>query len=339
VTAPSLFVQLRSGPPAAQVYRRTVEIAAHAERLGFRTIWFATRHFGAHHAALPSVFPFVAAAAQHTTTIRLGTGVVALPFEHPVRLAEDAVVTDALSDGRLELGVGKGLGFGHSAASHAVFGVPDGERERLYAERVRELHRILADGWVSAGEPGAPDGESAEAGPTGIALYPPPGTLRARVWQSTGNIATARRAGAAGDGLLPHGNSQARAGGGVGELIEAYRDCCRGAPRIGTSVSVLPGASERDALDLLDSDAEASPSFYPQLSPGAGERGRFLTDNRVHFGATDRIVEALLPDPGLAAATEALFHVPLAVGHPRYLECLDRIATEIAPHLNPQPVR
>src|SRR5690606_29058347 len=190
VTAPSLFVQLRSGPPAAQVYRRTVEIAAHAERLGFRTIWFATRHFGAHHAALPSVFPFVAAAAQHTTTIRLGTGVVALPFEHPVRLAEDAVVTDALSDGRLELGVGKGLGFGHSAASHAVFGVPDGERERLYAERVRELHRILADGWVSAGEPGAPDGESAEAGPTGIALYPPPGTLRARVWQSTGNIAT-----------------------------------------------------------------------------------------------------------------------------------------------------
>ncbi|NKY25992.1 LLM class flavin-dependent oxidoreductase [Nocardia gamkensis] len=322
LSAPSLFVQLRSGPPAAEVYRQTIDIGTRAERLGFGALWFATRHFEAHHAALPAVFPFVAAAAQHTTTIRLGTGVVALPFEHPVRLAEDAVVTDALSGGRLELGVGKGLGFGHSASSYIGFGVPDTDREALYADRMAALRRLLAYGRVT----------------DDIALYPPPGTLRSRIWQSTGNIDTARRAGAAGDGLLPHGNSLARAGGDVAELVDAYLSSCRGTPRVGSTVTVLPGDSERDALDLLDTDIRLSPAYYPEL-PSAADRRRFLTDNRIRIGTAEQIVEQLREDRGLDAATEVLFHIPLAVGHPRYAECLHRVSTEIAPRLHPRPVR
>ncbi|BDT99464.1 luciferase [Nocardia sputorum] len=320
--APSLFVQLRSGPPVAEVYRHTIDIGVRAERLGFGTVWFATRHFEAHHAALPSVFPFVAAVAQHTATIRLGTGVVALPFEHPVRLAEDAVVTDALSGGRLELGVGKGLGFGHSASSYSGFGVPDTDRESLYADRLAALQRLLASGRVT----------------DDIALYPPPGTLRSRLWQSTGNSDTARRAGAAGDGLLPHGNSQARAGGDVADLVDAYLSSCRGTPRIGASVTVLPGDSERDALDLLDTDIRLSPAYYPQ-PPSAADRRRLLADNRIRIGSAEQIVEQLREDRGLAAATEVLFQIPLAVGHPRYAECLHRVGAEIAPRLHPRSVR
>jgi alkanesulfonate monooxygenase SsuD/methylene tetrahydromethanopterin reductase-like flavin-dependent oxidoreductase (luciferase family) len=322
VGAPSLFVQLRSGPPVAEVYRQTIDIGTRAERLGFGALWFATRHFEAHHAALPSVFPFVAAVAQHTTTIRLGTGVVALPFEHPVRLAEDAVVTDALSGGRLELGVGKGLGFGHSASSYIGFGVPDTDREALYADRMAALRRLLVYGRVT----------------DDIALYPPPGTLRSRIWQSTGNIDTARRAGAAGDGLLPHGNSRARAGGDVAELVDAYLSSCRGTPRIGSTVAVLPGDNECDALDLLDTDIRLSPAYYPEL-PSAVDRRRFLTDNRIRIGTAEQIVEQLRADRGLAAATEVLFHIPLAVGHPRYAECLHRVSAEIVPRLHPRPVR
>ncbi|MFE7740939.1 LLM class flavin-dependent oxidoreductase [Nocardia sp. NPDC057455] len=321
-SAPSLFVQLRSGRPAAEIYRHTIDIAVRAEQLGFGTIWFATRHFEAHHAALPSVFPFVAAAAQHTTTIRLGTGVVALPFEHPVRLAEDAVVTDTLSGGRLELGVGKGLGFGHSASSYAAFGVPDTGREVLYADRVAALQDILADGRVT----------------DDIVLYPPPGTLRSRIWQSTGNVDTARRAGAAGDGLLPHANSQARADGGVTELVDAYLSCCRGTPRIGSTVTVLPGDSERDSLALLDTDIRLGPAFYPDL-PSTSDRRRFLTDNRIRIGSTEQIIERLREDRGHCAATEVLFHIPLAVGHPRYADCLHRVGTEMAPRLDPRPAR
>ncbi|MEU4598944.1 LLM class flavin-dependent oxidoreductase [Nocardia sp. NPDC023988] len=302
----ALFVQLRSGPPVAEVYRRTIEITVHAERLGFGTVWFAARHFEAHHAALPSVFPFVAAAAQHTDHIRLGTGVVTVPFEHPVRLAEDAAVTDALSGGRLELGLGKGLGFGHSATSYAGFGVSDAERETIYIQRVAELHRILDSGQVG----------------DDIALYPPPGTLRSRIWQSTGNIDTARRIAAAGDGLLPHGNSQARAGGSVTELVDAYLDASRETPRIGTNVAVLPGDSEHDSLALLEADIALSPRYYPQPT----DLRKYLTDNRILIGSNEQITAQLAQDTDRPVATDVLYYVPLAVHHPRYLDCLTRIA-------------
>ncbi|MEV0682886.1 LLM class flavin-dependent oxidoreductase [Nocardia sp. NPDC050378] len=303
----ALFVQLRSGPPAAEVYRRTIEITVRAEQLGFGTVWFATRHFEAHHAALPSVFPFVAAAAQHTRHIRLGTGVVTVPFEHPVRLAEDAAVTDALSDGRLELGLGKGLGFGHSATSYAGFGVSDAERETIYTQRVGEIHRILESGRV---------GDE-------VALYPPPGCLRSRIWQSTGNIDTARRIARAGDGLLPHGNSQARAGGSVTELVNAYLAECRTTPRIGVSVAVLPGDSERDSLALLDTDIALSPRYYSEPV----DLQKYLVDNRISIGNVDQIASRLAEDPDRPAATDVLYYIPLAVHHPRYLDVLARVAT------------
>ncbi|WP_446225335.1 LLM class flavin-dependent oxidoreductase [Nocardia sp. IBHARD005] len=310
---PALFVQLRSGPPAGEIYRRTIEITVRAEQLGYRTVWFASRHFQAHHAALPSVFPFVAAAAQHTDRIRLGTGVVSVPFENPVRLAEDAAVTDALSGGRLELGLGKGLGFGHSASSYTGFGVADSERETIYTERVAELARILADGRVA----------------DGIELYPPPGTLRSRIWQSTGNIETARRAGLAGDGLLPHGNSQARAGRGVTELVDAYLAECRSTPRVGTTVAVLPGEGERDCLAMLDTDIALSPAYYPPLHDTADKR-KYLADNRILLGTPDRIAEALRKHPDRPFATDVLYSIPLALHHPRYLECLARVGAVAA---------
>jgi alkanesulfonate monooxygenase SsuD/methylene tetrahydromethanopterin reductase-like flavin-dependent oxidoreductase (luciferase family) len=58
----------------------------------------------------PSPFPLLAAVAERTSRIRLGTAVVTLPLEDPPRVAEDAAVLDALSGGRLELGVGSGAG-------------------------------------------------------------------------------------------------------------------------------------------------------------------------------------------------------------------------------------
>ncbi|MEN0133737.1 MAG: LLM class flavin-dependent oxidoreductase [Rhodococcus sp. (in: high G+C Gram-positive bacteria)] len=316
----SLFVQLRSGPGAALVYDRAIAVAVEAERLGFGTIWFATRHFEAHHAALPSVFPFLGAAAARTTRIRLGTGVVALPFENPVRLAEDAVVTDQLAGGRLELGIGKGLGFGLSASSYTGFTLDQNDRERLYTERAAALHTILETGRVSEE----------------IGLYPPPGDLRRRVWQSTGNIETARLAARAGDGLLPHGNSEARGGAGLRDLIDAYRSeyAGEGGPRIGSTVAVLPGDSHRDALGLFTTDVSLSPRYYTG-SLDDGDHHRYLADRGILAGSSDDVVTELSADARVRSATEVLFHVPLALEHPRYLECLQRISDEIAPRLVP----
>ena len=78
-------------------------------------------------------FPFLAAAAERTRRIRLGTAAVTLPLEDPIRVAEDAAVLGALSGGRLELGVGSGAG----PAPFAVFGKDAGGGARTTRRRWR----------------------------------------------------------------------------------------------------------------------------------------------------------------------------------------------------------
>lgn len=97
-----------TGDDPARSYRETVELAVQAEELGYDSFWVAQHHDGHLGGRLPSPLVLLAAAAERTRLIRLGTAVVALPLEDPRRLAEDATVLDALSGGRLELGIGAG---------------------------------------------------------------------------------------------------------------------------------------------------------------------------------------------------------------------------------------
>lgn len=97
-----------TGDDPARAYRETVELAVRAEELGYDSFWVAQHHDGHLGGRLPSPLVLLAAAAERTRLIRLGTAVVALPLEDPRRLAEDATVLDALSGGRLELGIGAG---------------------------------------------------------------------------------------------------------------------------------------------------------------------------------------------------------------------------------------
>lgn len=91
---------------AYQIYQDTLALFAAADRLGFDVGWLAEHHFKPVAGRLPSLFPFLAAAAQRTCRIRLGVATLLLPYANPFRVAEDAAVVDTLSGGRLELGVG-----------------------------------------------------------------------------------------------------------------------------------------------------------------------------------------------------------------------------------------
>jgi alkanesulfonate monooxygenase SsuD/methylene tetrahydromethanopterin reductase-like flavin-dependent oxidoreductase (luciferase family) len=101
-----------------QLYRDYVELFVAAEELGFDSGWVAQHHFDASAGRLPSPFTFLAAVAERTHRIHLGTAVVTLPLEDPIRVAEDAAVLDALSGSRVELGVGSGT----DPAVFAAFG-------------------------------------------------------------------------------------------------------------------------------------------------------------------------------------------------------------------------
>jgi len=83
------------------------DLMVRAEDYGFDSVWPAEHHFSEYgYCASPAVS--LAAVAARTSRIRLGTGVVVLPLNHPVRVAEDYAIIDLLSNGRVDLGVGRG---------------------------------------------------------------------------------------------------------------------------------------------------------------------------------------------------------------------------------------
>jgi alkanesulfonate monooxygenase SsuD/methylene tetrahydromethanopterin reductase-like flavin-dependent oxidoreductase (luciferase family) len=93
--------------PTAQVFGEVAEQTKLADELGYRIAWFAEHHFS-NYCLCASPLMMVAHCASMTTQIRLGTAVVVLPLYNPARLAAEIATADALSNGRLMLGVGAG---------------------------------------------------------------------------------------------------------------------------------------------------------------------------------------------------------------------------------------
>src|SRR5258708_9745617 len=102
------FTRLLDQADAAERYRLATAQIAHAERWGFDSAWIAQHHFHEGEGGLPAPFVFLAQAAARTTRIPLGTRILPLPLALPIRVAEDAVVTDLMSGRRLEVGVRPG---------------------------------------------------------------------------------------------------------------------------------------------------------------------------------------------------------------------------------------
>ncbi|MCU0270007.1 MAG: TIGR03621 family F420-dependent LLM class oxidoreductase [Acidimicrobiales bacterium] len=128
-------VQVSSAPSAAG-WRA---VARKAEDLGYATLTVAD-HLDDQFATTPALM----AAADATTTLRLGALVYANDYHHPVVLAKEAATLDLLSDGRLELG----LGAGWLLTDYQQAGIPldpPGDRIERMAEAVRVVKGLLAD--------------------------------------------------------------------------------------------------------------------------------------------------------------------------------------------------
>ena len=134
------FTYHQGTKPQSEIYADVLELFERAEQVGFDSAWVAQHHFG-HHGGLPSPFVFFAAVAARTTRLRLGTAIIALPLENPVRVAEDAAVFETLYPGRLELGLGTGFA---SEAVLETFGHPGGDRRELYDRNFPLLVQALA---------------------------------------------------------------------------------------------------------------------------------------------------------------------------------------------------
>ena len=106
-----------------------------ADRLGYDYAWVVEHHFLEEysHSSAPEVF--LGAATQRTRRIRLGHGIVQLPTNHPIRVAERVATLDLLSGGRVELGLGEGQG----PVELHPFGARVREKRDVWEEAVKAL--------------------------------------------------------------------------------------------------------------------------------------------------------------------------------------------------------
>lgn len=128
-----------SGRDFATLYASMFSQVELAEQLGFDSIWLTEHHF-TDDGYLPSMLPAAAAIAARTKRVTIGTYVLLAPFQHPVKLAEDAAVVDVISGGRLRLGIG----LGYRQEEFDGFGVARGER----LGRTLETLEILRRAWT-----------------------------------------------------------------------------------------------------------------------------------------------------------------------------------------------
>ncbi len=125
--------------PQDTLFSEVMEEIEHGESLGFDSVWLPEHHF-AIYGMLGNPLLLAAAVAQRTTNMKIGTAVVVLPFQHPLRVAEDAAMVDALSGGRLLLGVGRG----YQPPEFHGFGVPQGDSSEMFVESLEILQRALS---------------------------------------------------------------------------------------------------------------------------------------------------------------------------------------------------
>src|SRR4051812_1433656 len=91
---------------AADAFRRTRELAQHAEHLGYHRYWLAEHHgmLGIACAATAVVIGYVAA---HTLRMRIGSGGIMLPNHAPLLIAEQFGTLESMYPGRIDLGLGR----------------------------------------------------------------------------------------------------------------------------------------------------------------------------------------------------------------------------------------
>jgi putative FMN-dependent luciferase-like monooxygenase len=334
MTGPRLgfFTRVLDDAPPAGRYRNALAQFTRAEELGFDTAWVAQHHFHRNEGGLPSPFVLLAQAAARTSRIRLATGIVTLPLEAPLRVAEDAAVLWHLSDGRLELGIGSG----GTASSFPPFGLAVEDRPAIYAAHKAALVAALRGDVLTS---------------DGGALYPPAPGLVDTLWEATFSATGAARIGGEGHGLLLSRTQPRREYTGHGSasdqvvIVEGHAAALPAGvpPRVMASRSVLVVDTEQEAqrwrargiarsLPMLAAQGVVVPEGVSDV-----ELAAYLD---LHVGTPDQVLAGLVTDPILRSATDLVFQPhPVDPPHDVVLRSLELLAARVAPALGwtPQP--
>jgi len=325
------FTRLLDEGDAAERYRLATAQILHAEAQGFDSAWVAQHHFHEHEGGLPAPLVFLSQVAALTSRIRLGTGIVTLPMEHAIRVAEDAAVLDIISGGRLELGVGSG----GNLAAFAAFGLQDADRRARFDENLALLVDALAGRVL----------------PGGDRLYPAHPALLGRLWLATFSVHGARAAGSLGAGLLlsrtqprPADAPEMTLADIQNPMIDAYLEALpTGAePRILASRSVFVADDAADAWRFADIGLRRFRErliALGRIPPGAEPPlEELVTRQDVHLGDVAAVIASVRRDPVIERATDVAVQVhSVDPPHAFVLRSIELVARDVAPALGWRP--
>lgn len=306
-------------------HESTLEIIELGERLGFDSAWVRHRHL---QYGISSPVAVLAAASQRTSRIELGTAVIPLGWENPLRLAEDLATVDLLSGGRLNPGVSVGPPMRYDEVKGALY--PDtADSEDFSFERVRRLLGFVR------GEPatGFSGVEGFEAFSDRVQPHSP--GLGRRLWYGGGSLRSAKWAGEHGMNFLTSSVVKAEESEDFAAIqlshIRAFRahhpDGDRA--RVSQGLVVIP-------TDTASPEQRAKYEAYARkrtprtASPQGPARMMFAPDL---VGTSAEIAERLYAHAGFREVDEVAFALPFTFEHEDYVQILTDIATRLGPAL------
>jgi alkanesulfonate monooxygenase SsuD/methylene tetrahydromethanopterin reductase-like flavin-dependent oxidoreductase (luciferase family) len=315
-------------------HESTLQVVELGERLGFDTAYLRDRHF---QHGISSPVAVLAAASQRTRRIELGTAVIPLGWENPLRLAEDLATVDVLTGGRLNPGVSVGPPMHWDDVKGALYpGTADAED--LSYGRVLRLLRLVA------GEPA-----STFTGTRGIEVFtdvvqPHSPGLRARMWYGGASLRSAQWAGENGMNFLTSSVVRAEEGPADGntdfaEIQASHVRRFRAAHPAGQAARVSQGLVVIPT-DSATADQRARYASYVEArtprtaAPQGPQRMLFARDL---LGTADQIAEQLYAHAGFREVREVVFALPFTFEHEDYVQILTDIAEKLGPALGWTP--
>jgi alkanesulfonate monooxygenase SsuD/methylene tetrahydromethanopterin reductase-like flavin-dependent oxidoreductase (luciferase family) len=306
-------------------HESTLDIIALGERLGFDSAWVRHRHL---QYGISSPTAILAAASQRTTRIELGTAVIPLGWENPLRLAEDLATVDILSGGRLNPGVSVGPPMNYDTVKHALY--PDtADSEDFGYDRVERLLDFVR-------------GEQATdfGGKVGFEVFsnrvqPYAEGLGRRMWYGGASLRSAQWAGEHGMNFLTSSVVRAEESEDFAEIqlshVRAFRahhpDGDRA--RVSQGLVVIPTDSASPE-QRAKYEAYAEQRTPRTATPQGPARMMFAPDL---VGSAAQIAERLYAHAAFREIDEVAFALPFTFEHDDYVQILTDIATKLGPAL------
>lgn len=316
---------------AQDAYLQSIELAVEAEKLGIDGAWFRVHHFAPQ---IGSPFPLLSAIGAQTSKIEIGTGLIDMRYENPYYMAENAGLTDIITQGRVQLGVGRGSPE-QVLDGWKYFGYDYSEEEikEVTRERTLEFLELLK-------------GERF-AEPNPMPMFPQvPGKLRIepyseglekRIWWGAGSQETAIWAAKHGMNLqsstLVNNESNEPFHVQQAKQLRAYKEAWKEAghdfePRTLVTRSIQPITSDLDRRLFGGNDD----SKYDQVGFLAYHQNPTIF-GKTFAGEPDQIVKELAEDEAIKEADTVLVTIPNTLGVEYNVHLLESIVKDVAPDL------